>query len=96
VHRSIRSRADEVPIEIQLGEVADAYRCHREDFDCDGDLGLDGTAVRSPIASSNPHQLARQLQECLPILRIVKLSKTGPISFCKATAISLKASNDFS
>jgi hypothetical protein len=54
---------------------------------------LDCTAVRSWIANSDAHQPARQLEECIPILQIVKLSKARPIGFSEAASTGLKTPN---
>lgn len=93
VHRCAASWADEVPIEIEPLEIANAHWRHQEYLDGDGHLSFDGAAVRSWIASGGAHQLVRELEQSLQILRVVKLSETRPISLREAGAAGLKASN---
>lgn len=68
VHGSITIWSDEVSIEIQRAEIANAHWRHQKYFDDGCHLSFDGTAVRSWIASGGAHQLVREPEQSLQIL----------------------------
>jgi len=64
------SRADEVSLDIELHEIADAHWDHDQHLDCTGRLGLERASADVAASSGRGHQLAWQVQQRQQTLRV--------------------------